>query len=104
MSTVTIEDIPVEYLKCRSFGHAWDEFVPVGKRPGIGFRFSLVCVSCGMERHDGIDVNGNLATREYVQPKGYKLDQGYTRAEFRLVYERKRRKKVLRRGHLTVAN
>lgn len=97
--------LPVEWLKCRAFGHAWEEFVPVGKRkPDFGFRISLLCTSCGMERHDVLDTNGNLATREYVEPDGYYGIGKWARAEFRLAYDKRRKRRTIaRRGHLAVA-
>lgn len=88
------------YLKCRTFGHSWEEFVPVGKRPGIGFRFSLLCTSCGMERHDNVGTSGILISRQYVQPEGYSLEFRVDRAEARRVYH-ERKRKVYRRGTLT---
>lgn len=93
---------PTPFLKCRTFGHAWDEFVPVGKRkPEFGFRFSLLCISCGMERHDLLDVNGAVGARQYVRPEGYKLDFRLPRAEARVEFT-SRRRRVARRGDLKV--
>lgn len=89
-------DLPLEWLKCRAFGHAWDEFIPVGKRkPEFGFRISLLCTSCGMERHDVLNTYGGLATREYVAPEGYYGLGPFERAEFRVAYNTKRRRKEL---------
>lgn len=67
--------IPLNYLKCRGFMHAWEEFIPVGKRKAMGDRASFVCVCCGTERHDVYDTYGVIATREYVYPSdGYPGD------------------------------
>ena len=105
MRIVTIDDLPVPFLRCRAFGHKWDEFLPVGKRKAEwGFRLSLLCVSCGTERHDLINATGSVGGREYVYPEGYQLDQKASRDEIRLLYERKRKvKTIARRGNLEVA-
>lgn len=90
----SLEQYPLNYLFCRTFGHRWEEFVPVGMRkPITGFRLSLLCTSCGMERHDGIDALGLVGTRQYKQPIGYYLGYRVKRAEARLVYNKRRRKK-----------
>ena len=98
----TVDSLPVEFLRCRAFGHAWEEFVPVGMRkPEFGFRFSLLCTSCESERHDLIDVAGNVAAREYRYMPDYALDVATDRAEVRLLYEaRRKRTRLARRGSL----
>lgn len=64
--------IPLEYLKCRGFLHAWEEFIPVGKRKQLfGDRVSLRCVTCTTERHDIYDTYGVIQAREYVYPDDY---------------------------------
>lgn len=63
--------IELEQLKCRGFLHTWEEFIPVGKRRAYGDRVSLLCVSCGAERHDIYDTYGALNGREYKLPDGY---------------------------------
>lgn len=105
MSVVDLRSLPLPWLKCRAFGHAWEEYVPVGKRkPEFGFRLSLSCSSCGMERHDILDTYGHLATREYVAPDGYYDIGRWPRADFRLAYYRARKgTRVARRGHSKVA-
>lgn len=101
-SVVTVDSLPVEFLRCRAFGHAWEEFVPVGMRkPPFGFRFSLLCTSCETERHDLIDAAGNVASREYRYMPDYHLDVRTNRAEIRLMYESRRKKtRLARRGDL----
>lgn len=102
--TPFVNDLPLEFLKCRAFGHRWEEFVPVGKRKAeFGFRFSLLCTTCGTERHDLLDTNGFVASREYVYSDGYKLDTATNRAECRLLYhDRRAVRRLARRGKLTV--
>jgi hypothetical protein len=64
----------LEYEKCRTWGHAWSDFIPHGKRPpGWGRRFSLRCDRCATERHDVIDTLGDLSTRQYVYPDDYHI-------------------------------
>jgi hypothetical protein len=77
----------LEYEKCRTWGHAWEDFIPHGKRPpDWGQRFSLRCLRCTMERHDVIDSLGQLSTRHYDPPADYSLaaDETPTRAQLRL--------------------
>lgn len=102
--TYEFNSYPTNYLKCRTFGHQWDEFVPVGKRgPEFGFRFSLLCITCGMERHDIVNSWGRLLTREYVQPEDYQLDFSLTRDDARVEYEKRSDRKVARRGSIPKA-
>src|SRR5262245_38172750 len=77
----------LEYEKCRTWGHSWDDFVPHGKRPSDwGQRFSLRCDRCGTERHDVIDSRGELSTRQYKHPDDYRMsaDETPTRSQLRL--------------------
>lgn len=91
-----LSDAPLPFLRCRAFGHTWEEFIPVGKRkPEWGFRISLLCTSCSMERHDVIDTAGGLSHRQYLQPDDYSGIGGYSRAEYRLAYNKARRRKEL---------
>lgn len=98
--TYEITDLPTHYLKCRTFGHAWEEFVPVGMRaPQFGFRFSLLCTSCASERHDLVNTQGQLLQREYRYQAGYELGFSLPRDEARLEFERRTdRKRAVRRG------
>jgi hypothetical protein len=100
----TVYDLPNRYLKCRGFGHRWDEFVPVGMpAPSFGFRYALRCDSCTTERYDIIDATGGVADRQYAYPDDYKLDVATDKAEIRLIYEarsRKVRQRKVYRGHL----
>lgn len=63
----------IDYLKCRSWGHEWEDFRPLQKRSGWGELLSLRCVRCGTERFDTIDSNGDISKRQYVYPEGYKV-------------------------------
>lgn len=95
-------DLSTDHLKCRAFGHRWEEFIPVGMgKPEFGFRFSLLCTRCGTERHDLIDQLGQVAHRAYHYADEYELGtlEKPTREDIRLhLHERKR--SVARRGKL----
>jgi hypothetical protein len=93
-------NLSAEYERCRTWGHAWEDFVPFGKRPqGWGMRFSLRCIRCTTERHDLIDTLGQLSSRQYVYPDDYSLakDETPTRAELRLDLLRKMRGSDIRK-------
>jgi hypothetical protein len=85
-------------LRCRTWGHAWDEYFPddLGP-PSFGYRSSLRCTRCTTERHDVIDINGDVGQRRYIYPEGYQLarDETPTRSEMRLaLFDRVRAKLV----------
>lgn len=74
-----------QFVRCRTFGHAWED-IPATPHPD-GHAFWLRCVHCGGERHDVIDRRyGELVARRYDMPDGYGMsaDEIPTRAEFRL--------------------
>jgi len=63
-------------------------------------RFTLLCTRCGMQRHDTIDSLGELSSRHYDQPDGYKLaaDETPTRPQLRLdLIKRMRSERTTRR-------
>lgn len=74
-------------LRCRTYGHAWDEFFPddLGT-PLFGWRLSLRCNRCTAERHDLIDHIGRVGQRRYIYPPDYQLqrDEVPTRDELRV--------------------
>lgn len=76
-----------EYVRCRTFGHAWDE-VPVMVPDAYGRpQFWLRCTRCTTERHDVVNGgSGWLEAREYVYPEEYSLtgEAVPTRDELRL--------------------
>ena len=73
-------------IRCRTYGHAWDEFYPddLGP-PEFGWRLSLRCTRCTSQRHDTIDHIGQVGQRRYIYPDGYQLsrEDTPTRTEFR---------------------
>jgi len=82
-------------LRCRTYGHAWDEWSPGEQPPTAGWRLNLRCTRCTTERHDVIDALGALMERRYVYPDGYKADfedHRWNLPEYRLaLYERFRK-------------
>lgn len=64
------------FLRCRTYGHAWDEFTPIDlEAPWYGWRLSLRCIRCGTERHDNISYNNySVMGRLYIYPDGYKIE------------------------------
>jgi hypothetical protein len=67
-----VGDVRVEFVRCRTYNHAWDEFYPTDMAPpAFGWRLSLRCIRCGAERHDLIDRKGSVMARRYIHPEGY---------------------------------
>lgn len=101
--THDILDLPTPYLHCRTFGHPWEEFVPVGMRkPDFGFRFSLLCTSCGTERHDLLNQRGEVVQREYRYADKYQVSFKSSRDEYRVELNRRKRR-IARRGDIEIA-
>lgn len=81
------DGLDADMLKCRTYGHAWDEFYPDYKSPpSYGWRLSLRCIRCSTERHDTIDLVGRVSSREYVYPDGYRMgrDEAPSREDLRV--------------------
>lgn len=73
-----IQGLDQDHIRCRDLGHIWREFVPSGaSRPKFGWRRSLRCDpkrgGCGAERHEVIDMQGNIDSRNYRYPDGYEM-------------------------------
>jgi len=84
-------------LRCRTYGHAWDEFYPSNLGvPIFGWRLSLRCTRCTAERHDLIDSIGSVGGRRYIYPDGYQLkrDETPSREEMRMSLFRNVRDKL----------
>lgn len=65
-----------QYLLCRTLGHAWmvDERTKK-KTKGIGSHVIVLgCGRCNMTRIDSYSYRGELITRAYRQPEGFKLN------------------------------
>jgi hypothetical protein len=95
--------VRAEYQRCRTWGHAWEEFIPRNTRPRWGELFTLRCTRCTTERHDTINALGQLGGRRYVYPDDYRLaaDETPTRDELRVALaqtlQREVRERVTRR-------
>jgi hypothetical protein len=86
---VTGEVITDSAIRCRTYGHAWDEFTATDMGPPTGglWRLSLRCVRCTTERHDIIDIHGGVTARRYIYPEGYRDVLGperMSREEYRM--------------------
>lgn len=84
---MTVKQTPRRYAYpvCRTFGHTWKWELEHKKERVFGDRIVLSCSSCGMLRLDGVGLTGEILTRSYVQPDGYRLDAEAqpTRAQWR---------------------
>lgn len=83
--THRIEDLSTEFLRCRAYGHSWDQIpsslaaVPLDRRMFFWYDV-LRCVVCGTERYDGVDINGQVQNRSYNYPHGYQTSFTLTRS------------------------
>jgi hypothetical protein len=81
-------DTREQYVRCRTIGHAWFD-VPSEWSSDFGMPLTVRCERCGMERRDAISqATGELVTRHYTQPPGYKYtkdDPAPARSQFRLM-------------------
>lgn len=68
----------VEFQKCRSWRHAWDDFIPDrSMHPTIyesPLQETLRCLRCGTERYRGIGWAGEVETNVYDYAEGYLMD------------------------------
>ena len=93
--------MPPTFVRCRTFGHAWDDVDPTdteqtdfdilwGGLTGNSEVSLLVtaCPRCTMRRMDVVgSAQGNLRSRRYLYPEGYLMSKGEhrpKRAEFRV--------------------
>ena len=77
VQVVRERDTEYDFVRCRTYNHAWDEFFPIDmERPWYGWRLSLRCVRCHTERHDIYDYNQQLSQRRYIYPDGYQTPKG----------------------------
>jgi hypothetical protein len=99
-------DLELAVVQCRTYGHGWSEFVRPDLPAVAGWRLTLRCDRCTSERHDVINLIGELQHRHYQYPDGYRLaraDQtGMSLPEVRqLLYQRLRARKQAPRMNRT---
>lgn len=83
------------------YKHAWFDADSDWATPFGGTPFTLRCERCGTERRDTLDIHGELMTRRYLYPEGYKNASGdvkLTMAELRLrvvpnIHQKRRQRK-----------
>ena len=87
-----LSDVPDDFLRCQTLGHAWDDYDDSDWTPTWGVGLALRCLRCGTSRRDIINANGDLGSRSYVYPDGYKYGKGErpSRGDFRLMLIQKR--------------
>ena len=93
--TVDLNLMPPVYVRCRTFGHAWNDVDPTSDEAdqhatrwpeGHGLLVTD-CMRCSMRRLDVVGVFGKLINRRYVYPEGYLMSKGDHRPkrdEFRM--------------------
>lgn len=71
---VPFAEMETKFLQCRAVNHPWEEWTPLNaRRPRYGWTESYRCTRCGAERHDTINVMGEVVQRQYRYPDGYQL-------------------------------
>jgi hypothetical protein len=70
-----IADMTDAFLVCRAaHNHAMEEFAATDERPApFGYRLSYQCINCTTIRHDLRSFRGELLSRRYIWPEGYKM-------------------------------
>lgn len=83
----TIDHERQGFLRCNTYQHAWDEYENSDYRPKFGTPFVLRCERCGTERRESWGRHGELLSRYYRYPRGYKYAKGErpTRPDFRVM-------------------
>lgn len=79
------------FVECRVLGHAWDKFTPV-YRSNFKELEHFRCVRCTSEKHEAINIYGDIIYRKYDYVEGYQYakDERPTRAQMRLMmFDRK---------------
>lgn len=78
------------FIRCRTFGHAMDA-IPAETIPEFGDPLWCRCMRCLTTRIDLIGTNGQVISRRYIYPEGYRDafrhpgDEPPTRPEFRMM-------------------
>ena len=78
-----------QYVRCYAWGHAWDDYTNSDWRPTMGQSFLVLrCLRCSTERREAYNLYGEIETRHYHWPEGYRFRKGETKptkGEFRLM-------------------
>lgn len=95
---VPIKKLDDAFLICRERGHTWDEIYPEEWGPGVrpapfGWLRLFECMRCEAIRRVIVDTRGEIASRSYRYPEGFKL-QDYTPSKVPLRKEVARRRGV----------
>lgn len=93
----TVGELHLNFVRCRTMGHAWDEFPAAlfARKPTVfSWQEAFRCTRCATEKYESYSLQGQVAQRQYVYPDGYKLAEKLTRAEFRLELRMRRRRMV----------
>lgn len=69
--------------QCRTFGHAWYE-QDATRAPLFGYYMWLQCERCDTIRKDIVDLRGDLSSRHYQYPNGYKASEKLAKSEYRM--------------------
>lgn len=70
--TQALRKLPVEYLMCRDFGHAWMPYTAeaIGR---MGYRQGLRCIRCATRRYREVRLSGHIISARYRYPDDYAL-------------------------------
>jgi hypothetical protein len=72
---IAISDLRNEYLLCRALGHAWEEIPNAEFSPELwrtsSAALAVRCVRCTTERHDYLDKQFDVSSRQYKYPPMY---------------------------------
>lgn len=71
-------------LQCKAVGHDWED-IEATRAPEFGFYLQLRCTGCGTKRYDIVNRWGELLSRSYQYPEGYKEIEKYTKAQWRMM-------------------
>lgn len=77
--TATLTKLPIDYVKCRGYGHAWDwvsdeSLVRDSRKKVIEYTEVLRCLRCDTHRYDQVTLlTHDLVKRRYARPVEYDL-------------------------------
>jgi hypothetical protein len=80
-ASLSVRGLNTDFVKCRGFGHAWDEWFPHDVHPTMGFLSACRCMRCGTQRLNTLNVHGGILNRRYIWPDEYKAVTHMSRGE-----------------------